>query len=120
MSTPDHNDGVRKARRPARRRLAGRRACGSQLTPRDLEILRWITRHGVVTAELVGRRFFWRPKLSTYGQWAAYRRLRARQTLGLLKEKPFAHRPAASGEIARERPYQPLDGPTRRSPSSHS
>ena len=30
---------------------------GPRLTDRDVEILRWITRHGVVTTELVGRKF---------------------------------------------------------------
>ena len=55
-----------------------------------------MTRHGVVTAELVGRRFFWRPKQKAYGKWAAYRRLRALQALGLvLSDKPYANEPAA-------------------------
>jgi hypothetical protein len=55
-----------------------------------------MTRHGVVTAELVGRRFFWRPAVNDYGKWAAYRRLRALRELGLvLSDKPFADRPAA-------------------------
>jgi hypothetical protein len=55
-----------------------------------------MARHGVVTAELVGRRFFWRPGHGTYGRWAAYRRLRALAALGLiLSDKPFAHSPAA-------------------------
>jgi hypothetical protein len=54
-----------------------------------------MTRHGVVTAELVGRRFFWRPDEKDYGTWAAYRRLRALRELGLiLSNKPFAERPA--------------------------
>lgn len=65
------------------------------LQERDEEMLRWITRHGAVTAELVGRRFFWRPKEAKYGKWAAYRRLRALQDLGLiLSDKPFADIPA--------------------------
>jgi hypothetical protein len=55
-----------------------------------------MTRHGVVTAELVGRRFFWRPKEKDYGKWAAYRRLRALRQIGLvLSDKPFADQPAA-------------------------
>lgn len=54
------------------------------LTERDGDILRWITRHGVVTPELVGRRFFWRPEHASYGKWAAYRRLRALRDLGLV------------------------------------
>jgi hypothetical protein len=54
-----------------------------------------MTRHGVVTAELVGRRLFWRPHGKDYGKWAAYRRLRALRELGLiLSNKPFADRPA--------------------------
>jgi hypothetical protein len=67
---------------------------GPQLTDRDLEILRWMTRHGVVTAELVGQRFFWRAEQRKYGQWAAYRRLAALERLGLiLRDKPWANRP---------------------------
>jgi hypothetical protein len=55
-----------------------------------------MTRHGVVTAELVGRRFFWRSDATDYGKWAAYRRIRALRYLGLvLCDKPFAHQPAA-------------------------
>jgi hypothetical protein len=54
-----------------------------------------MTRHGVVTTELVGRRFFWRPSKKDYGKWAAYRRLRILRELGLvLSNKPFADRPA--------------------------
>jgi hypothetical protein len=53
-----------------------------------------MTRHGVVTAELVGRRFFFRPTERTYGKWAAYRRLAALERLGLiLRDKPFAQYP---------------------------
>lgn len=83
MNTPpdDKPDG---ARQPEHRRHTGRRARGPQLTERDREILRWMTRHGVVTAELVGRRFFWRPAVNDYGKWAAYRRLRALRELGLI------------------------------------
>jgi hypothetical protein len=54
-----------------------------------------MTRHGVVTAELVGRRFFWRAREEDYGRWAAYRRLRALSELGLiLSDKPFADSPS--------------------------
>lgn len=82
--------------RPGHRRRSAARARGPQLTERDIEILRWMTRHGVVTAELVGRRFFWRPERKDYGKWAAYRRLRALQDLGLvLSDKPYANEPAA-------------------------
>ncbi len=93
MSTPpdDKPDG---ARQPIGGRVSGRRARGPQLTERDEEILRWIARHGVVTAELVGRRFFWRTDRNNYGKWAAYRRLCALRDLGLiLSDKPFAHEP---------------------------
>ena len=76
MSTPP-DDKPDQARQPLGRRWSGRRVRGPQLTERDREILRWMTRHGVVTAELVGRRFFWRPAVNDYGKWAAYRRLRA-------------------------------------------
>lgn len=93
MSTPpdDKPDGARQRRA---RRPSGRRVRGPQLTERDVEILRWMTRHGVVTAELVGRRFFWRPHKKDYGKWAAYRRIRALRTLGLvLNDKPFVDHP---------------------------
>jgi hypothetical protein len=93
VSTPpeDKPDG---AELPLGRSSSGRRARGPQLTERDGEILRWITRHGLVTAELVGRRFFWRADANDYGRWAAYRRLRALRELGLiLNDKPFADHP---------------------------
>jgi hypothetical protein len=85
VSTPpdDKPDGVRQ-----------RRVRGPQLTERDVEVLGWMTRHGVVTAELIGRRFFGRADTNGYGRWAAYRRLRALRELGLvLSDKPFAHHP---------------------------
>lgn len=96
MSTPpdDKPDG---AREPSGPRRWERRALryGVQPQERDEEIVRWITRHGVVTAELVGRRFFWRPAVNDYGKWAAYRRLRTLRKIGLiLSDKPFANEPA--------------------------
>lgn len=96
MSDPAQHSHGADGRRPQRSRShVGRWLCGPQLTDRDIEILRWMTRHGVVTAELVGRRFFWRPEQRTYGKWAAYRRLAALANLGLvLSDKPFAHKPA--------------------------
>lgn len=95
MSTSSESDKPDGARHPANRR-SGRRARGAQLTGRDEEIIRWITRHGVVTSELIGRRFFWRHDLKNYGRWAAYRRVRALRELGLiLSDKPFADFPAA-------------------------
>jgi hypothetical protein len=63
------------------------RARSPHLTERDIDIIRWITRHGVVTADLVGRRFFWRPQLQTYGRRATYRRLNALCRLGLILDK---------------------------------
>jgi hypothetical protein len=63
------------------------RVRGPHLTDRDIEIIRWITRHGVVTADLVGRRFFWRPELHTYGARATYRRLNTLCRLGLILDK---------------------------------
>src|ERR1700683_4343699 len=82
-------------RQPLGRRQSGRRVRGPQLTERDAEIIRWMTRHGLVTAELVGRRFFWRPAVNDYGKWAAYRRLRALRELNLvLSNKPYADQPA--------------------------
>ena len=96
--TEDTPDGVRRRGAGTRgrgKRGRTRRARGPQLTERDVEILRWITRHGVVTAELVGRRFFWRDEQETYGRWAAYRRLAALRELGLvLSDTPFAREPA--------------------------
>jgi hypothetical protein len=49
--------------------------------PRDLEILRWIARHGLVTPSQVAERFFSRDD-GRVGIWAAYGRLRALQQLG--------------------------------------
>jgi hypothetical protein len=66
-----------------RRRLPARR--GPQLTDRDVEILAWIGRHGVVTPPQVARHFFARAD-GTIGQWAAYRRLRKLEQMGLTRE----------------------------------
>jgi hypothetical protein len=76
-------------------RMAVRRKThGYQITPRDEEILRWTARHGVVTTEHIGRRFFWRRELGTYGRWAAIHRVKALEALGLMiRDKPFAHHP---------------------------
>jgi len=51
------------------------------VTPRDLDILRWIGRHGIVTAGQVQSRFF-------NGQRAAYRRIHALVAEGLLRRDP--------------------------------
>ncbi len=48
------------------------------VTTRDEDIVRWITRHGLVTADQVEARFFGSP-------WAAYRRLRALERLKLIR-----------------------------------
>ncbi|MGH2965118.1 MAG: hypothetical protein ACRDMH_07030 [Solirubrobacterales bacterium] len=93
MMTPAKERRVPKLLRSQK---TSRRRRGPQLTERDMEILRWIARHGVVTTELVGLRFFWRPRSKQVGKWAAYRRLKALDKLGLiLRDKPFAHRPEA-------------------------
>jgi hypothetical protein len=79
-----------------RRTRRRRRPRKPELTDRDCEIVRWITRHGVVTTEQVARKFFWREETQTVGIWAAYRRIAALRDLGLvLRNKPFANKPDA-------------------------
>jgi hypothetical protein len=63
--------------------LGRRRLGGPELTPRDVLIVRWIARHGVVTPEQVARRFF--DHEDHVGQRAAYRRLRALESLQLIR-----------------------------------
>ena len=58
---------------PPTRRLA--------LTQRDEELVRWVARHGLVSADQAGRRFF--PSM-----WAAWRRLRRLEAGGLLRREP--------------------------------
>ena len=54
-----------------------------------------MARHGVVTADDVAVRFFWREERQQPGIWAAYKRLGALRWLGLiLQDKPFAAMPA--------------------------
>lgn len=61
-----------------------------------MEILRWMTRHGVTTTEQVAVKFFWREELRRPGLFAAYRRLAALRQLGLvISDKKFVDRPAA-------------------------
>jgi hypothetical protein len=67
----------------SRRRLPARR--GPVLTSRDVEILAWIGRHGVVTPAQVARHFFTREE-GAIGQRAAYRRLRILEQMGLTRE----------------------------------
>lgn len=64
---------------------------GPQLTLRDVDVLRWIARHGVVTPSLIGRRFFARQG-DTYGHRATAHRLAALSRLGLILTagNPFA------------------------------
>jgi len=57
---------------------------GPALTPRDTEILTWVGRYGVVTADQIARRFFSRDD-GAVGQAAAYRRLRKLRELDLLR-----------------------------------
>jgi len=57
----------------------------ARVTERDLGILRWMTRHGLVTADQVAHQFFTSP-------WAAYRRLRALGMLGLIRRDATHYR----------------------------
>jgi hypothetical protein len=58
---------------------------GPQVTDRDIDILGWIGRHGLVTPAQVARHFFTRDD-GDVGQWAAYRRLRKLEELGLIRQ----------------------------------
>ena len=58
-----------------------RRPHGPELTPRDITILAWIGRHGIVTAEQIARKFF-------TSLWSTYRRLRKLEQLGLMRRDP--------------------------------
>jgi Replication-relaxation len=69
---------------PGRRRRLPSRS-GPQVTDRDIEILTWIGRHGVVTPAQVARHSFTREQ-GNVGQWAAYRRLRKLEQLGLIRQ----------------------------------
>src|SRR2546425_10855015 len=72
-----------------RRRLPSRE--GPQVTDRDIEILGWIGRHGVVTPAQVARHFFARDG-GTIGGSAAYRRLRKLHQPGPIPEDPTVWR----------------------------
>ncbi|MGH2409355.1 MAG: replication-relaxation family protein [Chloroflexota bacterium] len=52
-----------------------------QVTPRDIEMLQWIGRHGLVTADQLTRKFF-------AGKRAAYERIRKLTQLGLVERLP--------------------------------
>jgi protein involved in plasmid replication-relaxation len=67
----------------SRRRLPARH--GPQITDRDVEILGWIGRHGVVTPGQVARHFFARDG-GAVGERAAYRRLNKLEAMGLTRE----------------------------------
>lgn len=59
-----------------------------EVTPRDLQILEWMARHGIVTSEQVARRFF------GGGQRTAYIRVSKLRELGLLRrERWFWNQP---------------------------
>ncbi len=76
--------------RPAERGLAAGPPRSSpsrarpRITDRDVTILAWIGRHGVVTPAQVARRFFSRDR-GAVGQWAAYRRIRKLEQLALIR-----------------------------------
>lgn len=57
---------------------------GRQITARDVDMLRWIGRHGHVTTSQVARRWFRREATANGGSSAAPRRMRILQTLGLI------------------------------------
>jgi hypothetical protein len=75
-ATKAHGNGAAQPRRP--------RLSGPVVTDRDLEIIRWIGQHGMVTPRQVAVHFFSRPD-KTVGTWAAYRRLRILEDMGLLQ-----------------------------------
>lgn len=54
-----------------------KRARGAELTGRDVELLRYVTRHGVCTGDQLGRKFF-------AGSTATWRRLRILDDIGLV------------------------------------
>jgi hypothetical protein len=67
-------------------------------------VLRWITRHGVVTAEQVARTFFARPGSETgYSEWAAKHRLAALSHLGLIvrNANPYPTRKGGGQQLLR-------------------
>jgi hypothetical protein len=72
----------RKAVAGRRRRLPSLR--GPQITDRDIEILKWIGRNGIVTPHQVACHHFARDD-GAVGQWAAYRRLRKLEQVGLIR-----------------------------------
>jgi hypothetical protein len=65
-----------------------------QLTERDLNVMLWICRHGLVTAEQVSRRFF-------PGQRSCYRRLNKLVSLGVLQRNVWRWRHPAVYRVTR-------------------
>ena len=61
------------------------RATGPVVTDRDLAILHWVGKHGVVTRDQVANHFFARDN-GKRGIWAAYRRVRILVEMELLRE----------------------------------
>jgi Replication-relaxation len=67
-------------------------AGGTRITDRDVEILEWVGRHGVVTPQQVARRFFVHD--GEVAQKRAYRRLAKLEELDLIRrDAPFARHP---------------------------
>ena len=65
---------------------------GTRITDRDVEMLTWMGRHGVVTPQQIGRRFFIHE--GQVAQKRAYRRLAKLEELGLIRrDTPFARHP---------------------------
>jgi len=65
---------------------------GTRITDRDIEILTWMGRHGVVTPQQVGRQFFVHE--GQVAQKRAYRRLAKLEELALIRrDTPFARHP---------------------------
>ena len=79
---------------------------GPQVTPRDIEMLTWIGRRGLVTPDQVSARFFSRDG-GSLGQWASYRRLRKLEQLHLLRgcpgDRATTHPANHSGTASRDR-----------------
>jgi len=71
--------------------LPAQRSPAWQVTERDIEILQWVGKHGLVTPDQLGTKFFIRPD-GKVGQRAAYDRIRKLVELGLLQRLPTFYR----------------------------
>lgn len=80
-----------QARTIAQPKLSVHRGPAWQVTPRDIDILQWVGRHGLVTPDQLGRRFFLRED-GKVGQRAAYDRIRKLVELGVLQRLPTFYR----------------------------